>query len=164
MPTTIRNPKITPCLWYDRQADEAARFYCSLFADSGIVETLHYGPDMHLPEGTVLTVDFRLAGQRFVALNAGPGMPFSDAVSLQVECDDQAEVDRLWAALTADGGTPVQCGWLRDRYGLAWQIAPRRLLELIKSPDKAAVGRVFQALMPMVKLDLAALEAAARGR
>lgn len=159
---TIRPPKIQPCLWYDGQADEAARFYCSLFPDSGIDDTLYYGPDMHLPEGTVLTVEFHLAGQRFVALNAGPGMPFTDAVSLQVACDDQAEVDRLWAALTADGGQPVQCGWLRDKYGLAWQIAPRRLLELIHSPDKAAVGRVFQALMPMVKLDLATLEAAAR--
>jgi predicted 3-demethylubiquinone-9 3-methyltransferase (glyoxalase superfamily) len=158
----IQTP-ITPCLWFDTQAEEAVTFYTRLFPDSRVDHTLHYGPNMHQPEGSVLLVEFSLAGQSFQALNGGPHHHFNDAISLSVLCADQAEVDRLWDALTTDGGTPVQCGWLRDKFGLSWQIVPRRWWELTRSSDKAAVQRAFMALMGMVKLDVAALEKAFAG-
>jgi predicted 3-demethylubiquinone-9 3-methyltransferase (glyoxalase superfamily) len=154
--------KITPFLWFDTQAEEAAKFYCSAFKNSRIVETHRYGKGAPAPEGTVMTVAFELEGQRFVALNGGPIYKFTEAISLAVDCKDQAEVDALWSRLTADGGAPVQCGWLKDKYGLSWQIVPMRLMELLKTPDPAARARVFGAMMKMIKIDIAALEAAAQ--
>jgi predicted 3-demethylubiquinone-9 3-methyltransferase (glyoxalase superfamily) len=154
--------KIAPCLWFDGNAEEAARFYTSLFADAAIVAVGRYGEGMPLPAGTAMLVEFTLAGQRFQALNGGPQFPFTEAISLSVRCADQAEVDRLWDALT-DGGSPGRCGWLKDRFGVSWQIVPDRLVELQKSGDTAATGRMFKALMGMSRLDVAALERAYRG-
>lgn len=155
--------KITPCLWFiANNALEAAQFYTSVFPDSAISK-VHRSP-ADTPsgkEGTVLLVEFTLAGQRYQALNGGPHATFNDAISLSVRCEDQAEVDRLWGALTADGGKAVQCGWLKDKYGLSWQIVPKRLGELMSSTSPAQAKRVMQAMMKMVKLDIAALEAAA---
>jgi predicted 3-demethylubiquinone-9 3-methyltransferase (glyoxalase superfamily) len=156
--------KITTCLWFDGKAEEAARFYTSVFAHSSIDEiqrsTVDYPGGK---EGSVLLVTFTLAGQSYLALNGGPFDTFNNAISLSVDCADQAEVDRMWIALTADGGTPIQCGWLKDKYGLSWQIVPRRLTELLSDRDTTKARRVMQAMMQMVKIDVAALEAAARG-
>ena len=153
--------KITPCLWFDGQAEEAARYYASLLPDSRIDQVVRAPADFPGGStGSVLTVSFTLAGQPYLGLNGGPQFPFTEAVSFIVNCDDQAEVDRLWEALTA-GGAPIQCGWLRDRYGLSWQIIPTRLGELMADPDRAKAGRVMMAMMGMVKIDIASLEAAA---
>jgi predicted 3-demethylubiquinone-9 3-methyltransferase (glyoxalase superfamily) len=154
--------KITPCLWFEGVAEEAADFYVSLLPDSRIDKVQHSPADNpSAREGDVLTVAFTLAGQSFLALNGGPQFQFSEAVSFIIDCEDQAEVDRLWAALTADGGKPVQCGWLKDRYGLSWQITPRVLLELVKSPDRERAARAMKAMMGMGKIDIAALTRAA---
>jgi predicted 3-demethylubiquinone-9 3-methyltransferase (glyoxalase superfamily) len=153
---------ITPCLWFDTQAEEAAEFYVSVFGGRvGDVE--YYGENMPMPAGTVLTVEFELRGQPYLALNGGPVFKFNEAVSLQVFCKDQAEVDRLWERLTANGGQESQCGWLKDRFGFSWQIIPEEFPELLKSRDKAAVQRAMQAMMTMRKLDLARLKAAFAG-
>ncbi len=154
--------KITPCLWFDGNAEEAVDFYTGLFPDSS-VDTVHRAR-MDYPggnAGAVLMIAFTLAGQSYLALNGGAHDRFNDAISLSVDCEDQSEVDRYWAALTSSGGAPVQCGWLRDKYGLSWQIVPRRLPELLADPDPARGARVMRALMQMVKIDIAALEAAA---
>jgi predicted 3-demethylubiquinone-9 3-methyltransferase (glyoxalase superfamily) len=155
--------KITPCLWFDGNAEEAVRFYTSLFKGSSI-DAVHRSSTDYPggKEGAVLLISFTLAGQSYQALNGGPHDTFNDAISLSVDCEDQAEVDRLWEALTADGGRPVQCGWLKDRYGLSWQIVPRRLPELLSGPDAARTKRVMLAMMEMVKIDVAALERAAK--
>ena len=154
--------KITPCLWFDRNAEEAVRFYTSVFANSSVDQvhrsTVDYPGGK---EGSVLLIAFTLAGQSYLALNGGPYEKFNNAISLSVDCEDQAEVDRFWTALTADGGQPVQCGWLKDKFGLSWQIVPRRLPELLSDPDTAKTRRVMQAMMQMVKIDVAELEAAA---
>jgi predicted 3-demethylubiquinone-9 3-methyltransferase (glyoxalase superfamily) len=156
--------KIKPCLWFASQALEAAEFYTALFPNSRIGAVHHARADTPGGrEGDVLLVSFTLAGRDYLALNGGPHDAFNDAVSLSVDCNDQAEVDRLWAALTADGGRPVACGWLKDKYGFAWQIVPRRLPELLSDPDPAVGKRVMHAMMQMVKLDIAGLEAAAHG-
>ena len=158
------NQKITPCLWFVDQAEEAARFYTSVFPNSSIRDVHRSRADNPgAKEGAVLLVSFTLAGQEYLALNGGPHDSFNDAISLSVDCADQEEVDRLWAALMADGGRPVQCGWLKDKYGLSWQIVPRRLTELLSDPDLEKGRRVMHAMMQMVKLDVAALEAAAAG-
>jgi predicted 3-demethylubiquinone-9 3-methyltransferase (glyoxalase superfamily) len=156
--------RITPCLWFDGQAEEAAQFYVSLFSDSRI-DTIARAPGDYPAgkAGAVLLVEFSLAGQRFQALNGGPQFRFNEAISFSASCEDQAEVDRLWAALIADGGAEIQCGWLRDRFGLSWQIVPEALPRLMKSSDPAQAARVFQAMMKMVKLDVAELERAAAG-
>lgn len=157
-----KQQKITPCLWFASHALEAARFYTSVFPGSSIDEIHHAKADTpSAREGDVLLVGFTLAGQRYQALNGGPHEDFNDAISLSVSCDDQAEVDRLWTALTAEGGKPVQCGWLKDKYGVSWQIVPRRLHELLATPDPESGRRVMAAMLGMVKLDIAALEAAA---
>jgi predicted 3-demethylubiquinone-9 3-methyltransferase (glyoxalase superfamily) len=155
--------KITPCLWFEVNALEAARFYTSVFG--GRVDNVHRAPSdtPGSKQGDVLLVEFTLHGQRYQALNGGPHDTFNDAMSLSVRCEDQAEVDRLWSALTADGGRPVKCGWLKDKYGLSWQIMPKRLIELLSDPDAATGKRVMQAMLQMVKLDVAKLEAAAAG-
>ena len=155
--------KITTFLWFDDQAEEAARFYTSLFPDSRIVEVQRYGEAGPGEAGSVMTVAFELAGQYHVALNGGPLFPFTEAISLQVGCDDQAEVDRLWAALT-EGGQESDCGWLKDRYGLSWQITPRRLVELLGDPDPVRAQRVMRAMLQMRKIDIQALEDAYAGR
>lgn len=156
--------KIVPHLWYAKEAEEAARFYTSIFPDSRVDAVTAMPADTPSgPAGSVKVVEFTLVGQPFVAFSAGPLDAFNHAVSFMVECDDQAEIDRYWDALGA-GGTIEQCGWLRDRYGLFWQIAPTRLTEMMKSPDKAAARRATEAMLKMKKLDVAALESAFRGK
>ena len=153
---------ITPCLWFEDQALEAAEFYTSVFPDSSIVTVQRAPADTPGPKaGSVLVVQFKLAGQDYQALNGGPHDKFNDAISLSVSCNDQTEVDRYWSALTAGGGKPVQCGWLKDKYGLSWQIVPKRLPELLADPDPGKAKRVMEAMMKMVKIDVAVLEAAA---
>ncbi|MGI5285397.1 VOC family protein [Nonomuraea polychroma] len=154
--------KITTYLWFDNQAEEAAQFYTSLFDDSRIVEVQRYPEGVPGPAGTVMVVTFELAGQRFIALNGGPQFTFNEAVSLYVDCESQEEVDELWAKLT-DGGEESQCGWLKDRWGLSWQIIPRRLTELLSDPDPARAQRAMQAMLGMQKIDVQALEKAAVG-
>lgn len=155
-------PKVRTCLWYDDQALPAAEFYCSLIPGSRIDQVGRHpdGQDVAAP-GKVLTVEFTLAGTPYQALNGGPHFKLDEAVSISVSTEDQAETDRLWSALTAEGGTESQCGWLKDRFGLSWQIVPRRSVELLTGP---AAAKVWPALMRMRKIDIAALEAAAAGR
>jgi predicted 3-demethylubiquinone-9 3-methyltransferase (glyoxalase superfamily) len=156
--------KIVPCLWYDGDAEAAANFYVSLFPDSR-VDAVHRSPSDY-PSGSagdVLTVQFTLAGRHYLGLNGGPEFPFTEAVSFQIDCDDQAEVDRIWDAILAGGGKASQCGWISDRWGLSWQVTPRRLTQMIADPDRAAAQRAMQAMMTMVKIDVAALEKAFAG-
>lgn len=155
--------KITTFLWYDDQAEQAANQYVGLFDDSRVVDTRYYGQAGPGPAGSVMMVVFELGGQRLMALNGGPHHRFTEAVSLYVDCADQAEVDRLWSSLS-EGGEEGPCGWLKDRYGLSWQIVPRRLPQLLADPDPAVAGRAMQAMMGMKKIDVAAVEAAAAGR
>lgn len=154
---------IAPCLWFDGRAEEAARFYVSIFPDSSIGGISHYGESMHMPAGTVLLVDFTLRGQPFQALNAGPEFRFSEAISFSVDCADQAEIDRYWEALTSGGGEPGPCSWLKDRFGVSWQIVPWAVLRMQKEGSPEQVSRMMAALMKMGKLDVAALEAAFNG-
>ena len=159
----MARPKVYPCLWFDGKAEEAANFYVSLLPDSRIDNVWRSPADTPSgPEGMVLLVDFTLAGQQLQGLDGGPDFTFNEAVSLVIECEDQAEVDRLWDALTADGGEPGPCGWLKDRYGLSWQIVPKRLNEMLESPDRDGARRAMQAMLQMGKLDVAALEEAYR--
>ncbi len=151
--------KISPFLSFATQAEEAANFYVSVFPNSRITHVSRYTAAGPLPEGAVMTVSFELDGLPFTALNGGP-QGFNQAISFTVTCEDQAEVDHYWDALT-DGGAPVACGWLTDRFGLSWQITPRRLMQLITDPDRAKAGRAMAAMMTMVKIDIPALEAAA---
>jgi predicted 3-demethylubiquinone-9 3-methyltransferase (glyoxalase superfamily) len=152
--------KIAPCFWFDGEAEEAARFYVSLLPDSRIDHVQKNVSDSPAGKaGSVLVVEFTLAGQRFMALNGGTRFPYTHAVSFHVDCADQAEVDRRWDALGA-GGAPEQCGWLKDRYGVPWQIVPRALPEMLADPDPAKAQRVMQAMLGMVKLDIAGLRAA----
>jgi predicted 3-demethylubiquinone-9 3-methyltransferase (glyoxalase superfamily) len=148
--------KIKTFLWYDGRAEEAVAYYLEVFAGS-VTKVARYGAGGPGPEGSVMTMAFELAGVQFVALNGGPGHPFTEAMSLAVDCDDQAEVDRYWDHLIR-GGEPIACGWLKDRYGLRWQITPRRLIELISDPDPGRAKRAMAAMMTMVKIDIAALE------
>ena len=161
---TTGKAKIYPHLWYAKEAEEAARFYASIFPDSRVdrVSTLQ-SESPSGPPGSVKVVDFTLFGQRFQAISAGPHHEFNDAISIVVLCDDQAELDRYWDALLAGGGEAQACGWLNDKYGLRWQIVPRVLDEMMGDPDPARSQRVTDAMLQMVKLDIAALEAAARG-
>ena len=163
---TIR--KIIPCLWFDSQAEEAAKFYVSIFERSRITGLSHYGKEgqeVHGGKpGSVLTVAFELDGQPFTALNGGPLFRFTEAVSFQVMCDTQDEIDRYWSKLSAGGDKKAQqCGWLRDKYGLSWQIVPAVLPALIGDPDPAKAGRVMKALLPMKRLDIQALKQAHAG-
>jgi predicted 3-demethylubiquinone-9 3-methyltransferase (glyoxalase superfamily) len=152
--------KITTYLWFDNQAEEAAEFYTSIFEDSRILEVNRYGDAGPGPAGTAMMVTFELAGQRFLALNGGPQFTFTEAISLHVDCASQEEVDELWAKLT-DGGEESQCGWLKDRWGLSWQIIPRALPELLSNPDPAKAQQVMKAMLGMRKIDVSALEEAA---
>ena len=155
-------PKITPFLWFDGQAEEAMNFYVSVFKDAEAGEITRYTEAGPGPAGSVMTVSFELFGQPFAGLNGGPHFKFTEAVSFAIECEDQAEVDYYWTRLS-DGGETSQCGWLKDRFGLSWQVVPRMLLESNADPDPAKSKRVFEAMMTMTKLDIARLEAAARG-
>jgi predicted 3-demethylubiquinone-9 3-methyltransferase (glyoxalase superfamily) len=154
--------KITPFLWFESQAEEAARFYVSQFDDSAVTQVVRSGPGGPGPEGAVMTVSFRLAGQAFVALNGGKQIPFTDAVSFVVNCHTQAEIDTLWTQLS-DGGSTGPCGWLKDRYGLSWQVVPAQLPELLRGPDAESAGRVMQARCSMHKIDLETLRQAHAG-
>jgi predicted 3-demethylubiquinone-9 3-methyltransferase (glyoxalase superfamily) len=153
-------PGITPWLWFDTEGEEAARFYASVFPNSRVVDVSRYGEAGPRPAGSVMTVTFELDGQRFVALNGGPEFTFSEAVSFKVACETQDEVDRYWSALSA-GGEEGPCGWLKDRFGLSWQIVPRRLEELLGDPDPARAQRAMQAMLQMKKIEVAELERAA---
>lgn len=152
--------KITTFLWFDHQTEEAVNFYVSLFKDSRVLSIKYYGKEVPGMEGKVLTAVFELNGQRFMALDGGPMFKFTEAVSLFVDCEDQAEVDMLWEKLTADGGEESQCGWLKDKYGLSWQIIPRELMQLMSDPDPAKAGRVMQCMLQMKKIDVAKLREA----
>lgn len=153
--------KISPCLWFDRQAEEAAKFYTSIFPDSRIDDIMRSSVDTPgAKTGETLLVDFTIAGQKYQALNGGPHDRFNDAISLSVTCKDQAEVDRLWEALITDGGRPVQCGWLKDKFGVSWQIVPEGLLKMINDKDRQKSKRVMEAMMHMVKLDIDELQKA----
>lgn len=153
--------KITPCLWFDNEAEDAANFYTSVFPNSKILDISRYSEGGPKPAGTVLTVSFELDGQPFTALNGGPELKFTEAVSFQVSCQTQDEVDEYWATLTEGGGEPGPCGWLKDRYGLSWQIIPTALPELLSDPDPARSQRVMTAMMAMGKIDIATLQRAA---
>jgi len=154
--------KITPMLWFNDQAEDAAKFYVSIFKDARILETSHYGEGSPAP-GKVLVVKFVLEGQEYLALNGLQDRPFSDAVSLMVNCKDQQEVDYYWDKLLAGGGEPIACGWLKDKYGFRWQVTPTRLIEYLHDPDKARAARVMAAMMQMVKIDLPAIQKAYDG-
>jgi predicted 3-demethylubiquinone-9 3-methyltransferase (glyoxalase superfamily) len=153
--------KITPFLWFDTQAEEAMNFYVSIFKNSKVLQVTRYGDAGPGPKGSVMTANFQLDGQDFIALNGGPNFKFTEAISFVVQCENQQEIDEFWAKLTA-GGQEVQCGWLKDRYGLSWQIVPRILPELLKKGPEAS-NRVMKALLKMKKLDIATLQKASEG-
>jgi predicted 3-demethylubiquinone-9 3-methyltransferase (glyoxalase superfamily) len=152
--------KITPFLWFDRQAEQAARFYVSVFPDSRIEQVSRYTAAGPLPEGTAMVVDLVLQGQRLRFLNGGPDQKLSEAFSLMVECETQEEVDRYWNLLLADGGEENVCGWLKDRFGLSWQVTPVQLGRMISDPDRERADQVMRAMFQMKKLDIKALEQA----
>ena len=156
--------KITPNLWFDRQAGEAAEFYTSVFKNSRILKKSHYGKEgfeiHHMPEGTVMTVEFELEGQKFIGLNGGPVFQFNESISFIINCDNQDEVDHYWNRLT-EGGQPQQCGWLKDRFGVSWQVVPKVLPQLLESKDPKRSGRVMQSMLQMKKIDISKLEEAA---
>lgn len=154
--------KITPFLWFNDNAEEAANLYVSLFPDSKILSTSRYGDAGPGPKGTVMTMEFQLAGQRILGLNGGPYFKFTEAFSLYVNCESQEEIDRLWNTLTANGGEESQCGWLKDKYGLSWQIVPTRLMQMIQDKDAKRSQRAMAAMLKMKKLDIAKLEEAYR--
>jgi predicted 3-demethylubiquinone-9 3-methyltransferase (glyoxalase superfamily) len=154
--------KITPNLWFDTEAEEAANYYISVFKNSRIVNVSHYTEAGPRPAGTVMTVEFELDGQRFVGINGGPEFTFSEAVSFQINCDGQDEVDYYWERLT-EGGEEGQCGWLKDKYGLSWQVVPGGIEEVFTDPDPTRARRAMEAMFGMKKLDIAALRRAADG-
>ncbi|HEV7662958.1 MAG TPA: VOC family protein [Chloroflexota bacterium] len=156
-------PRITPFLWFNNNAEEALNFYVSIFKDAKIGNVSRYGDGGPGPAGSVMTAEFQLQGQDFMALNGGPEFPFTEAISLFVSCEDQSEVDDLWAKLTAAGGQESQCGWLKDKYGLSWQIIPRALGELLGDKDPGRARRALEAMLRMRKIDVSALRAAADG-
>jgi predicted 3-demethylubiquinone-9 3-methyltransferase (glyoxalase superfamily) len=156
MPT---KQKITPFLWFDANAEEAAKFYVSIFKDSKIARVARYGDAGPGPQGSVMTVEFRLAGQDFVALNGGPQFRFTEAISFVVNCETQKEVDEYWSKLSA-GGQEVQCGWLKDKFGLSWQVVPTVLGKMLADPDPQRSKRVMEAMLQMKKIDIAGLEKA----
>jgi predicted 3-demethylubiquinone-9 3-methyltransferase (glyoxalase superfamily) len=161
--TAGKDPKITPFLWFDNQAGEAAKFYTSIFKNAKILGTHYYPEGCPAPKGSVMSVSFELEGQKFIALNGGPHFKFTPAISFFVNCKDQKEVDYLWKKLVA-GGAPQQCGWLTDKFGLCWQIVPTVLGDMLQDEDDEKAARVTQAMMQMIKLDIKALEAAYAGK
>ena len=157
-------PKITPFLWFNDTAEEAAQFYTSLFPNSKVVSVARYGEAGPGPKGSVMTVNFHLQGQDFIGLNGGPQFAFTEAVSFVISCETQEEIDQYWGRLTADGGTPSQCGWLKDKFGLSWQVVPTALSRLLQAGDGARSARVMKALLQMQKIDIERLQQAAEGR
>ena len=155
--------KVTPFLWFDTQAEDAAKFYVSLVPNSRIVDVSHWGTGSPFPEGSVMSVIFELDARQYIALNAGPHFKLNEAFSLFVSCEDQMEVDRYWDVLVADGGSPSQCAWLKDKFGVSWQIVPKALGRLLSDKDSAKAGRAMQAMMTMSKINVAELERAAAG-
>ncbi len=155
--------KITPSLWFDTEAEDAAAFYTSVFPNSRIVSVARYTEAGPRPAGTVMTVEFELDGQAFVGINGGPQFTFSEAVSFQITCETQEEIDRYWERLTADGGEEGPCGWLKDRFGLSWQVVPRGMDEVFNGSDPERATRAMEAMFQMKKLDVAQLQAAADG-
>lgn len=155
--------KITPFLWFDNQAEEAAKFYLSVFGNGRILKTVRFGDAGPGPKGAVMTVAFEVNGQQFTALNGGPHFRFTEAVSFVVSCATQAEIDALWGKLCADGGSEGRCGWLKDKYGLSWQLVPPSLPELLADPDPARARRTMHAMMQMGKLDIDTLQRAHDG-
>jgi len=155
--------KITPCLWFDTQGEEAVDFYLSVFKDAKVTDVLRYGEGAPRPKGSVLTMTFEIEGQSFMVLNGGPEYTFNPAISLAVTCKTQEEVDHYWNRLV-EGGSPVQCGWLTDKFGVSWQIVPTPLIDMLKDPDKAKAGRVMEAMMKMIKIDIPTLQKAYDGR
>jgi predicted 3-demethylubiquinone-9 3-methyltransferase (glyoxalase superfamily) len=162
-PTMATQQKITTFLWFDDDAEAAVRFYTSIFPDAKVLHETRWGDGGPVPKGTLMTATFQLAGQEFMALNGGPMFHFTEAISLFVHCEDQREIDTLWSKLTA-GGQPSRCGWLKDKYGLSWQLVPRALLPMLADKDPAKGKAVSAALMTMDKIDLARLRAAYEGR
>jgi len=164
----IKTSKITPCLWFDTQAEDAANFYVSIFKNSKITQISRYGTEgfeIHGKKaGTVMTVAFDLEGQSFVALNGGPQFKFDEAISFQVSCESQQEIDYFWTKLIAGGGSEGPCGWLKDRFGLSWQVVPAALIEMLLDKDAAKVGRVTTAFLQMKKFDIAELKRAFEGK
>ena len=156
--------KITPFLWFDNQAEEAMKFYVSIFKNSKVLSVTRYGDTGPGPKGTVMTASFQIEGQEFVALNGGPMFKFTEAISFVVNCETQEEVDEYWEKLLAGGGKPQQCGWLKDKFGLSWQIVPTILVELVQDENSEKTQRVMKAMMEMVKLDIAGLKRAAEER
>jgi predicted 3-demethylubiquinone-9 3-methyltransferase (glyoxalase superfamily) len=154
--------KIKPFLWFDKEAEEAAKFYCSIFKDSKILNVARYPEGGPAPAGSVMVVSFQLEGLEFVGLNAGPQFKFTEAISFTVICESQEETDYYWNKLTANGGQEVACGWLKDKFGLSWQITPRVLTELLSDPDKQKAARAMASMMQMKKIDIAALKRAAQ--
>ena len=150
--------KITPCLWFDNQAEEAMRFYTSIFKNSKTGALTYYGDAFPGPKGSVLTATFQIEGQEFIALNGGPEFKFSEAISFMVNCDTQKEIDYYWEKLTAEGGRESQCGWLKDKFGVSWQIVPSNMPKLIDASNQKRSNRVMRAIMKMVKIDLAQLQ------
>ncbi|MCW3122366.1 MAG: hypothetical protein JWQ38_1858 [Flavipsychrobacter sp.] len=155
--------KITPFLWFDGNAEEAMNLYTSIFSNSKIGEIVRYPEGAPGPAGSVMTASFQLEGQEFTVLNGGPMFKFTEAISFVVHCSNQEEVDRYWEKLTANGGEESQCGWLKDKFGLSWQIVPDVMIKMLKDADKAKSNRVMQAMMKMVKIDIATLQAAYDG-
>lgn len=153
--------KISPFLWFDNNAEEAMNFYLSIFKDSKVIRVGHNPPGAPGPEGDLLVATIQLEGQEITLMNGGPGHPLTDAISLTINCNSQEEVDHYWNKLLEGGGKEIACGWLKDRFGLYWQVTPTMLPELIADADKAKASRVMQAMMKMIKLDIAALQAAA---
>ena len=153
-------PKITPFLWFDNSAEQAAQFYTSIFRNSKILQTSRYPEGAPGPKGSVMTMKFELNGQEFIALNGGPHFKFNEAISFVVDCETQKEIDEYWEKLTSGGGKEVQCGWLKDKYGLSWQIVPAALGQLMADKDPKKAKRVTQAMLRMVKLDIEALKKA----
>ena len=153
--------KVTTFLWFDNNAEEAANFYVSVFKNSRILDTSHYTEVGPGPKGSVMTISFELDGQQFTALNGGPQFKFTEAISLVVNCESQEEVDSYWNKLTADGGQEIECGWVKDKYGLFWQITPTVLMRYLTHNDPATVNRVMQAMMQMKKIDIKKIEQAA---
>jgi predicted 3-demethylubiquinone-9 3-methyltransferase (glyoxalase superfamily) len=152
--------KLTPCLWFDTEGEDAATFYTSVFPNSRILDVAHYGSAGPRAEGTVMTVSFELDGQEFIALNGGPDFTFNEAISFEVSCESQEEVDRFWSTLS-EGGEEGPCGWLKDKFGVSWQIVPTRLVELLTDRDREKAQRVMAAMLKMKKIEVDALERAA---
>jgi predicted 3-demethylubiquinone-9 3-methyltransferase (glyoxalase superfamily) len=152
--------KLTTCLWFNMNTEEAVDFYLSVFKNGKKVHTAYYGDAGPMPKGNVLTIAFEIEGQEFLALNGGPHFQFTPAISIIVNCEDQKEIDTLWAKLTSDGGKEIQCGWLTDKFGISWQIVPRIIMELYQKNDQHRIDNMMRAMFPMKKLDLAAMKAA----